>query len=125
MPPKPKATKKKSERRQYERKDVADTFQLFLVIGGQGQQKVYLRDVSEGGIGFVVENANAMKAGDKFEADFYVNPSLKIPLSFRVAHVTNSKEFQRIGCEFRNKTSKAYRVYLEFVELLDSLVEFL
>lgn len=110
-----------AERRRTPRKDVLETFHVFLAIRKKGLRKIYIRDVSEGGIGLLVEPEDGFKAGETLEADFYINPSLKLPLKIRVAHLLDGKA----GCEFVETSTTAFKAYKSFLALLDQLTEFI
>lgn len=114
------------DRRRSQRKQVLDTFQVFLVVPKHGSHKIYLRDLSEHGLGFTTDPIERFRSGDTVECFFYMNPSLKLPLTIRVAHVTADPESGfRVGCQFTETESKAYLAYLSFVRLLDELTPFL
>lgn len=115
----------KTERRLSARKEVLETFQVFLVIPQKGLRKIYLKDVSEGGMGFISEPMDHFKSGDIIDCYFYINPSLRLPLSFKVAHVSASEEAPRVGCQFNDKSTKAYKTFVSFMRLLDELSAFL
>lgn len=110
----------KVERRRSERKEVLETFHVFLVVPKMGMRKIYLKDVSTGGMGIQVEPGDRFTPGDVLPCEFYINPSLKLPLSLRVAHVLDEK----VGCEFSDTSSRSYKAYAAFVNMLDQLAEF-
>lgn len=113
------------ERRKHARKEVLETFHVFLVIPKYGLRRLHLRDVSEGGVSFAAEPGDNFPQGTQIDCLFYINPSLKLPLSIRVAHVTNDESSKRVGCEFADTSSKAYKSFVKFLGLLDELAAFL
>lgn len=120
------AKDKELERRKHARREVLETFHVFVVIPKVGPQKLYLADLSEGGFAMNADEDAHLKAQDAYSGFFYINPSLKLPLSFKVAHIAPQADgAQRIGCEFNDPTSKAYKSYVKFLHLLDDLAAFL
>lgn len=120
------AKDKGSERRKHARRDVLETFHVFLVIPKVGPQKIYLRDLSEGGMALVAEAEDPLKLQDVVSCFLHINPNLKLPLSFKVTHVkVDADGTKRLGCEFDDTSSKAYKAYVKFLDLLDELSAFL
>ena|ERR1700733_12459257 len=127
MPAKAKSAPQKSaaptpgaERRRTPRKDVLDTFQVFVAVKKKGLRKIYLRDVSEGGLGLHIEPDDGFKSAEVVECEFHINPGLKLPLKIRVAHL--SPNFA--GCEFVETSGQAYKAYKAFIAMLDQLAQF-
>ena len=121
----PKAREVKiEERRRTERKEVLETFHVFLVIPHIGLRKIYLKDVSEGGLGFIAESSDKFKKHEIIECFFYLNPSLRLPLKIKVMHVSEENGESRIGCEFSETSSRAYKAFAAFLGLLDDLAAF-
>ncbi|MBI3555331.1 MAG: PilZ domain-containing protein [Deltaproteobacteria bacterium] len=116
-----KSAPKGVERRRSVRKDVLETFNVFVVFPKKGLRKLYLKDVSAGGIGVLTEAGDVFSHGDAVRCDFYINPTLKLPLSLKVAHVAEGMT----GFEFDDTSTKAYGAFLAFMELLGQLAEFL
>ncbi|MBI2605830.1 MAG: PilZ domain-containing protein [Deltaproteobacteria bacterium] len=109
------------ERRRSERKRVIENMMVFLTIPKLGAGKIYLKDVSAEGLGFFMDASAGIRDGHSYEGHFHLNAAVKLPLKFRVVHT----EDRTAGCEITDRSSKAYQVYVKFVELLDDLVEFL
>ncbi len=109
-----------SERRRSVRKDVLETFNVFVVFPKKGLRKLYLKDVSAGGIGVVTEASDGFVNGETVRCDFYINPSLKLPLGLKVAHAAEGMT----GFEFSDTTPKAHAAFTTFIELLEQLAEF-
>lgn len=116
--------KAQTERRRSERKEVLETFHVFLVIPHIGLRKIYLKDVSEGGLGFFTEPTDKFKKGETVECYFYLNPSLRLPLKVKIMHVGDEGEGRHIGCEFSETSSRAYKAFAGFLSLLDDLAGF-
>lgn len=114
------------ERRRSNRKQVIETFQVFLVIPKSGLRRLYLKDVSDHGLGFAAEPDDRFASGDITECFFYINPSLKLPLKIKVAHVQSDQNGElRVGCELLDDKSKAATAFRHFINLLDELSAFL
>jgi hypothetical protein len=95
------------------------------MIPSAGSRKIYLKDVSEGGLAFLAEPTDEFEEGTKLEGYFYLNPTLRLPLALRVANVNKLDEGgRRVGCEFAEKSSKAFKVFQSFLGLLDDLSTF-
>ena len=109
-----------AERRRGNRREVLETFHVFLVIPKIGLRKLYLKDLSEFGVGFLPDEYDLFKEGSCYDAEIYINPSLKLPLPIKIARVTKDL----IGCEFTDTNSKAYAALVKFVVLLDELSTF-
>jgi hypothetical protein len=128
-----KQTKSKSkseisniDRRKSTRKEVLETFHVFLVIPSKGLRKLHLKDVSTGGLGFQAEVGDRFESGAVFDCFFYINPSLKLPLQLKVAHVSDSVDgITRIGCELQDRTSKGYKAFASFIGMLDEFASFI
>lgn len=119
-----------SERRRSVRKAVLETFHVFLVIPKRGVRKIYLKDVSAGGIGFYAEEDDRFEDGEVLECHFYINPSLRLPMTLRVAHVFNDgksgdERQRKVGCEFLETGSHPHKAYVSFLALLDQLAAFI
>ena len=117
---------KKEERRTNPRKEVLDSFHMFIVIPKFGLHKIYLYDIAENGLSFLSDEK--FKENASLDVFFHINPNLRLPLSLNVLHVQkhNDKE-NKIGCELNTTgTSKpAFEAYLSFLKLLDQLPLFL
>lgn len=114
------------ERRKFARKEVLETFHVFIVVPKLGQRRLQLRDVSEGGMAFVAEESDGFAVGKALEIDFCINPNLKLPLSCKIVRVSDDESGdQKIGCEFDEKSSKGHLAFVKFLGLLDELAAFL
>lgn len=108
------------ERRRSERKGVLEDFQVFITIASQGPQRIYLKDISEHGLGVIKGQLQAAKLGDEFDCNFHINNNLKLPMRLIVRRIEN----EIIGCEFIDFNSKAHSAFVKFVNLLDDLANF-
>ncbi len=120
----PKARKSHGiERRRHHRRAVLDTFHMFLCVKKHGLAKFYLRDVSESGFAFKVEETNDFNKNDIHECRFFINPGLSLILKFRVAHLQQDplSKAVRIGAEIVQMDSVTKAAFMAFVRLLDKL----
>jgi hypothetical protein len=116
----------KIERRKTVRKQVFESFQVFLVIPKSGLRKIHLKDLSTAGVGFYAEPSDRFRDGSVIDCFFYLNPSLKLPLSLKAVHVTTEDDGRiRVGCEFRDTNSKSFGAYVAFLDLMDQLTAFI
>ena len=109
------------ERRKAERKQVLDSFQVFLTFPGKSQRRIVLKDLNALGFGFLSEGADYFEEAEKLDCFFHINPGLKLPLQIQIAHTQDGFT----GCEITEKTNVAYKTYLKFAALLDDLSAFL
>ncbi len=108
------------ERRRSERKGVLEDFQVFLTIQSLGPQRIYLKDISEHGLGIIRAQLQTVKLADEFECNFHLNSNLKLPMRLIVRRIENDI----IGCEFIDFHTKAHSAFVKFVHLLDDLASF-
>lgn len=90
---------------------------------------MYLTDVSDGGLGFYAEVGDEFKTGETVPCLFYINPTLKLPLTLKIVR-TGAEEAeegprQKVGCEFADTASKPYKAFSSFISLLDELSAFI
>ena len=112
------------ERRKFRRRQVLDTFHVFLCVQKRGLGKLKLKDISENGFAFEAEPEDKFKRDDMVECLFFINPGLSFPLNFRVAYVESDRDgAQIIGAEIKNVDSKLHNAYISFVKLLDQLAK--
>lgn len=115
------------ERRKFHRRQVLETFHVFLCVQKRGLGKLKLRDISENGFAFEAEPEDKFIKNERVECLFFINPGLSFALSFRVAYVEIHKQdeqgLQIIGAEITNVDSKLHQAYISFVKLLDQLAK--
>ncbi len=108
------------ERRRSERKGVLEDFQVFLTISSFGPQRIYLKDISEHGLGVIKDQMHNVSLGDEFECNFHINNNLKLPMRLIVRRIENDI----LGCEFIDFQTLAHSAFVKFVYLLDDLARF-
>lgn len=114
-----------AERRRYDRRVILDTFHVFMCIKERGLGKFYLRDISENGFAFEVEDPQSYAQDQLHDCRFFINPGLSLPLKVRVAYISRHEgkdgSTGRIGAEIVRVSPKVKDVYQQFVKLLDQL----
>jgi hypothetical protein len=126
-----------SERRRSKRRELLTTFSLFAVVPQKGPLRLTVHDLSEDGIGFDLDieeevgilTASApdlgpnMKVGSPLEVHLYLNQSLYLPLHTSIKRVEKLKTGRRLGAEFTERGSAAYRALTAFLTMLDAVSE--
>ena len=119
-----KSMKDKTEERISVRRDILDTFRIFITMPHLGSRKITICDLSRSGISFDSEPGMKLTEGSSIECYLHLNESIRIPLSITVIHIAADCGYIRAGCEITDKQSSAFKAYSNFVELLMSLTEF-
>lgn len=119
---------KPSERRKHRRHQILEGFSFFVVVPQKGFLKLKLEDISMQGIGFhltfpgeTIAEKSDVKIGDSIEVLLYVNRSLSIPISVKVARVEQTKEMLKIGGQVHHAQTETERAYLALIEFLGAL----
>jgi hypothetical protein len=117
------------ERRRARRRPILATFSVHLVIPKKGLYKLTVHDLSELGIGFDIDVEGESAAdfpvaiGNVIETRLYLNQSLFIPLSIRVARVEEQRIVRRVGAEFQNQLSTDFKAFLALLSFLDHMAD--
>ena len=61
--------------------------------------------------------------GETLELHLYLNQSLFLPLKVQVARIEGKGAIRRVGGEFKERSGKTFKAYKAFLEMLDLLVE--
>lgn len=122
--PNSKTTKSKTDERVSVRRDILETFQIFLTMPHLGTQKITICDLSQKGIAFESKPGLQLKEGSSMECYLHLNRSIRIPLKLDVVHIADDLGYKRAGCEISDMGTSAYAAYKNFVQLLMSLTEF-
>jgi c-di-GMP-binding flagellar brake protein YcgR len=116
------------ERRRAKRIPILASFSISLVVPKKGMQRLNIFDVSENGIGFILNieeefsSSFPTQLGDLLEINLYLNASLFLPLSVRVVRIDDAQTGERrIGAEFENRTSETFTAFLAFLTFLDKI----
>lgn len=117
------------ERRKSQRRPILDSFSFFIVIPKKGVHRLPIHDLSDQGLGFDFDIEGESYADfplhpeEKLELQFYLNQSLYLPLSIKVARVETRGLIRRVGAEFIEKDSKSFKAFLAFIQMLDCVIE--
>ena len=118
------------ERRRAKRRPILDSFSLFVSVPKKGPHRLKVHDVSDLGLGFDLDAEGEsltdflIQNGEMLEVHFYLNQSLYLPLRAEVTRIVTKADVRQVGAEFVDKaSSKAYKAYLAFLVMLDSLAE--
>ncbi len=115
------------ERRKSKRRQILEHFSFYIQIPKLGPARHRVLDLSEFGIGFLVESLGGvftLKHDEKVELHLYLNQSLFLPLNIQVTRQDQSSETQQVGAVFLDTKSNQYQTYLSLVKFLDQLSEF-
>lgn len=119
----------KSERRKARRRPVLESFLVSVVLPSQGFHRLKIHDLSEGGLRFDAEVEGQadtfvpIKQGEKLEIQLYLNQSLFLPIPIKVVRIENGEIVRRVGAEILETNSPEYKAYLQFIKLIDSIVD--
>jgi len=105
------------------RKDILDTFEIFMTMPHLGSQKITISDLSLQGISFISDPGMHIKKGTSFESYLHLNKSIRIPLKIKIVHLIDEFGYTRAGCEIHDTDSSGYKAYSNFFQLLISLNE--
>lgn len=114
----------KTEERVSVRRDILDTFRIFITMPYLGSRKITICDLSRKGISFESEPGMQLNEGSLIDCYLHLNERIRIPLRIKIIHLADDCGSVRAGCEIFNDKSSAYKAYINFVELLMSLTEF-
>lgn len=108
------------ERRKSRRMSVQESFNLFLVIPSvHGMVRIYMRDLSAGGLCFRSEVETDLKSGQKVSARLYINPAFYLPLDCEVVRVGNAE----IAVRFLEPASPAAKAVALLQDFFDQAEE--
>lgn len=116
-----KTVTNKNEEREFIRKDILDSFQIFITIPYFGSQKISIIDMSMKGLSFRIEPGMKINEGAKLDCYLYLNTSIRIPLQLSIVHKIDDCGISRAGCEIADTETSAYRAYAGFIGLMHAL----
>ena len=113
------------ERRQAKRRDILEYFSFYICIPKLGYTKHKVNDISELGIGFLIETLGEFKVkkGEICDLQFYLNQSLYLSMKIEVMRHIDSDTTQEVGAIFRDVESKTHHTFITLVKLVDQLTE--
>ncbi len=114
------------ERRKAKRREILENFSFYIQIPKLGTSRHRVHDVSERGIGFIVESLGVFTLAhdEKVDLHLYLNQSLFLPLKIQVTRQIEKGETQQVGAVFLDTQSNQYQTFLLLVKFLDQLSEF-
>jgi len=116
-----------TERRKSRRREILENFSFYIQIPKLGPARHRVHDVSERGIGFIVESLGGvftLAKDEKVDLHLYLNQSLFLPLKIQVARQEEKNDTQEVGAVFLDTQSNQYQTFLSLVKFLDQLSEF-
>ena len=114
------------ERRRVKRRDILENFSFYICVPKLGYTRHQVNDISELGIGFMLETLGEFRLKDNEVCDlhFYLNQSLYLSLKIKVVRsVDRDGAVQEIGAIFTDQTSPVHQTFLTLVKLVDQLSE--
>lgn len=105
------------ERRRTRRMAVQEGFNLFLVMPSvHGMVRIYMRDLSAGGLCFRSEVETSLKPGQKVSARLYINPAFYLPLECEVVRVGKGE----VAVRYEDENSPAAKAVALLQDFFDS-----
>lgn len=130
------------ERRRFNRRSILESFGVSIVLPALGERKLWVRDLSEDGIGISLDSVGSLpgrtdapqfKVGRKLKASLYLNQSLRLPLEVeivRLMHREIAPEVEgegaasgnlSVGARWSARDSGGYAALLCFLQLIDRM----
>lgn len=120
-------TQSVQERRRHSRREILDSFSIFVVIPTKGSHRLKVYDLSESGLGFDFDlpgenqEDSPLLLGDRFEIQLYLNQTLSIPLQVKVANIRFEQLRRRVGAEFMLDASQGGGALASFLRFVDEV----
>ena len=119
-------TKTGAERRRVKRREILENFSFYICIPKLGYTRHKVNDVSELGIGFMVETLGEFRLVNQetCELQFYLNQSLYLPMQIQVVRAMDRPELvQEVGAIFTEMNDSAHDTFVTLVKLVDQMTE--
>lgn len=119
-------TKTGAERRRVKRREILENFSFYICIPKLGYTRHKVNDVSELGIGFMVETLGEFRLVNQetCELQFYLNQSLYLPMQIQVVRAIDRPELvQEVGAIFTEMNDSAHDTFVTLVKLVDQMTE--
>lgn len=111
----------RAEERESIRRDILDSFRIYMVMPHLGSQKISIINVSMKGISFLAEPGLKIKEGMIIECYLHLNSNIRVSLQLKVVHIVEECGVNKAGCEITSLDSLSYKAYVKFIELLLAL----
>ncbi len=113
------------ERRQAKRRDILEYFSFYICVPKLGFTRHKVNDISEMGIGFLIETLGEFKLqkGEVCDLQFYLNQSLYLSLKIEVMRHVDTPTTQEVGAVFKDMEKKTSETFNTLVKLVDQLSE--
>ncbi|MBL7715615.1 MAG: PilZ domain-containing protein [Bdellovibrionales bacterium] len=107
---------------------MVESFSFFVSVPKKGGYKLKVHDLSEIGIGFDLdipgEGASVpVKEGDTWEVHFYLNQTLYLPLTVKIARLLDREGVRYAGAEFPDRSTAPYHAIESLLKMLDQLAD--
>jgi hypothetical protein len=119
-------TKSGAERRRVKRREILENFSFYICIPKLGYTRHKVNDISELGIGFMVETLGEFRLANQetCELQFYLNQSLYLPMQIQVVRAMDRPELiQEVGAIFTEMNDSAHDTFVTLVKLVDQMTE--
>lgn len=111
----------RAEEREFIRRDILDSFKIYMMMPYLGSQRISIFNVSMKGLSFMAEPGMSINEGMVLDCYFYLNINIRIPLQVKVVHIADDCGITKAGCEIISVDSVSYKAYSKFIELLLAL----
>ncbi len=109
------------EERESIRRDILDSFKIYMMMPYLGSQKISIFNVSIKGLSFMAEPGMNLSEGMVLDCYFYLNINIRIPLQIKIVHKVEECGITKMGCEIQSLDTVSYKAYVKFIELLLAL----
>lgn len=113
------------EKRRSIRRITNELFSMFIVLPKTGSIKIDLRDLSNHGMSFVVDNeilpSLDLKENQIFDTKLYLSNKSFIPVTIRIVRFFSDGEVQINGCEFVNLPKDSQNAVDKLLDFIDSM----
>jgi hypothetical protein len=114
------------ERRRVKRHDILEQFSFYICVPKLGYTRHKVNDISELGIGFMLETLGEFKLdlNEVCDLHFYLNQSLYLLLKIKVMRALDRPEMlQEVGAIFVDVENSTHQTFLTLVKLVDQMSE--
>ena len=114
------------ERRRVKRREILERFSFYICVPKLGYTRHKVNDVSELGIGFILETLGefSLNQDEVCDLQFYLNQSLYLALKIKVVRAMTLPEArQEVGAVFVETENSIHQTFLSLVTLVELLSE--